>query len=154
MFSNTGEERPQPNPALAEKPLPAPLRCHVAPVGISILLYLGSFALIAAGTLGVSLGTGFYLLVHPAQEMAAGYAKRDRGSGITPREDSIAGASPLDDQTAPILGEAEIPRSAVTVPSPAAGPRRVRQYDTVEECFRPSLPVCAEVRDQVFATGR
>ena len=124
MFSNTGENRPQPNPALAEKPAPATRRRRAAPVRprVGIHLYLLSVALVAAATLGLFWGVGFYLLVHPPEEMAAGYAERDRGSGAMPRGNDYvpSGATPPDGK--PIPGETEMALSATAVPSPAAGP--------------------------------
>jgi endonuclease YncB( thermonuclease family) len=89
----------------AEEVEPSPSRALVAmpsrpvePAGLRIgtVFYLLSVGLIAAATLGASLGIGFYLLVHPPQEAAAEPA---RSSEAEPVQEFT---SPTSEASAPI----------------------------------------------------
>ena len=102
MISSAEEAEPKPNSALVA----IPPRCvESAGLRIGMVFYLVFVGLVAAATLGASLGIGFYLLVHPPQEASAEPA---RSSGNR------------SDRAVPVFGGADGSRSAVETGSPAA----------------------------------
>jgi endonuclease YncB( thermonuclease family) len=111
MFSNNGDGWAQPNLALAERPSPATLRRPIALLGI--LLYLVSVALIAAAILGVSFGIGFYLLVHPAAEMAADPAQSPAAHEAAASNKRAAAPEPV-----PASSAGEAPAATASAASP------------------------------------
>jgi endonuclease YncB( thermonuclease family) len=86
------EAEPRARRALVAIP-PRPIR----PAGLRVgtVFYLISVGLIAAATLGASLGMGFYLLVHPQQQAAAASARSsDADTGLRTPDEGAAAAQP------------------------------------------------------------
>ena len=103
-FSNAAEVEPRPGRALVPRP---PSRAEPTSTRIGVFFYLVSVGIVGAATLGASLGIGFYLLVHPANEIGS-----DRFDGRDAR--------PGDDKPAAF---AVLPQPAASVaPIPAAPP--------------------------------
>jgi hypothetical protein len=116
------EAEPRPGHALGAMP-PRP----VEPAGLRIgtVFYLISVGLIAAATLGASLGIGFYLLVHPPEEAPAEPARSSDAGSIRAAPMSGEGF-PADDTestdktaAAPQL-ELTSPTSVASAPIPSA----------------------------------
>src|SRR5712675_2336533 len=76
MFPAAGGDRSRPDPAPTEGQMPALPRSPIpaARPRVGIHLYLLSVALVAAAIIGILLGVGSYLLVHPATEIGVEYA--------------------------------------------------------------------------------
>jgi hypothetical protein len=103
-------------PALSEAPAPcAPARG--VPVGI--LLYLASVGIIAAATVGVFFGIGFFLLAQPTAAMFANEAAAEQGSAVSLRLPQImVEASPTASNVVSVPIKPEVPRSAATAVLP------------------------------------
>ena len=130
------EVEPRPSRALVAMP-PRP----VEPAGLRIgtVFYLLSVGLIAAATLGASMGIGFYLLLHPPQEAAAEPARSSdaelvqeftfptsEASAPIPNAQVTANALPMRSASPPepesLSGEAAVRDIAAgTNPSPVEG---------------------------------
>src|SRR6266446_2400538 len=82
MFPDAGGARSRPDPAPPEGQMPALPRSRIptARPRVGIHLYLLSVALVAAAIIGILLGVGSYLLVHPATETSADYADEETGT--------------------------------------------------------------------------
>jgi Sel1 repeat len=144
MLADIG--RKPPLPALVSRALTPRRAARVLPVGI--LLYLFSVGVVAAATVGILFGIGFFLLAQPKEAMnaGAGTGEHDSHTKIPLPTLSNASSSYGDIASAPI--EPPIPRSAasaalpvVTVAPPAARPS-------------PAGDVPAgDAKDQSFAQG-
>ena len=121
MLSDAGNERPMPG------------RVPQVALPVGMVLNLVFVGLVAAATIGVFFGIGFYLLKHPTKEMVAG-----------PGVDRVARANPLRGEVFPrpnndappadlsVKGKAEISRSAAPLPLFA-----LTQRPTADEAVRP-----------------
>jgi hypothetical protein len=125
MFPDAGPDRSRPDPAPTEGQSPAlpPSRIPIARPWVGIDLYLLSVALVAAAIIGILLGIGSYLLVHPATEMAADYADEETGTQHPVPGSSVGEASPGTTEAA--LPHDEVPAllstSEAIVSAPEAG---------------------------------
>ena len=131
MFSDSGNEQLVPGlvPGVS-LPIPAPSRRNRAtefPVGI--LLYLASVGLVTIASIGVFLGTGFFLLAQPTKELITSYETRHRDTETNSMRSEMfprpyRDAPPTDHEVAP--EETEMPRStaagALPVSPVAEGP--------------------------------
>ena len=104
-----------------------PRRAARAP-SVGILLYLLSVGIIAAATVSVFFGIGFFLLVPPMVPMSASAGGVDHGDDIKPRLPAALSNAFSANSTVPSIPiEPKIPRSAATAalpvvrPAPAAG---------------------------------
>jgi len=103
-------------PALAEAPAP----CRAArAVPVGILLYLASVGIIAAATIGVFFGIGFFLLAQPTAAMFANDAAAEQGSAASRRLPQVmVEVSPRSGNVVSAPIQPEIPRSAATAVLP------------------------------------
>jgi hypothetical protein len=125
MLADIGSKPPL--PALVSRALTPRRAARVLPVGI--LLYLFSVGVVAAATVGILFGIGFFLLAQPKEAMNAGAGTGEHDSHTKIRLPTLSNASSSygDIASAPI--EPPIPRSAasaalpvVRVAPPAARP--------------------------------
>lgn len=93
-----------------------PIHAAASRLPVGILLYLISVGLVAAATIGVFFGTGFFLLAHHAEETTAGSGIRDHGTAIKLSRSGIFQHS--DDDAWQALVETELPRSATAAALP------------------------------------
>jgi hypothetical protein len=123
-----GNQQLQPDPLLAASLMTSMPRQGTAARGSTsgILLYLLSVAFVAAATIGVFFGAGFFLLAHPTEEMIAGSGTRDRGTEVGPtssgsflRPHSDAPPVPAETQSLRSVAAAALPVSPLAQ-SPAA----------------------------------
>jgi hypothetical protein len=123
IFPAGGGDRPRPDPTPTERPSPAILQSAVpaARPRVGVHLYLLSVALVAAAIIGMLLGMGSYLLMHPATEVGADYAAEEKGTQH-PVPGSSIGEAPLGTTgAAPPRDEVPAPPSTAseaTVPAP------------------------------------
>lgn len=83
---------------------------------VGIHLHLLSVALVAAAIIGILLGIGSYLLVHPAAEMGADYADEETGTLLPCSGSSVGEAPPTTTDAAPATAsEATVPASEVAI---------------------------------------
>jgi hypothetical protein len=125
IFPAGGGDRSRPDPAPTEEPSPAipqsPIPTARPRVGVHLYLYLLSVALVAAAIIGILLGMGSYLLVHPATEMGADYAVEEKGTQHPVPGSSVGEPPPSTANTAPSHDEVSVPpamASEAKVPSP------------------------------------
>ena len=100
---DAGGDRSRPDPAPTQGQLPALPRSPIptARPWAGIHLYLLSVALVAAAIIGLLLGMGSYLLVHPATEMGADYADEETGTQHPAPGSSVGEAPPSTTDPAP-----------------------------------------------------
>ncbi len=105
-------------PALGEAP--APRRAATA-VPVGILLYLASVGIIAAATIGVFFGIGFFLLAQPTKAMITNEATAEQGSTVerSRPEGAVKTSLPSGDGVSVPI-QPEIPRSAAIAALPVA----------------------------------
>jgi hypothetical protein len=115
MLSDIGRERLL--PALVGAP--ASNRTATA-VPVGILIYLLAIGIVAAATVGVFFGTGFFLLAQPTAAMTANNATAERGSAVGRHPQIIAKTSPVPGDVASVPIQPEIPRSAAIAALPVA----------------------------------
>ena len=155
---DTGDQRLLPDSGLATAPSTSTPSTRAAaqrlPVGI--LLYLISVGLVAAATIAVFFGTGFFLLAHHVEEATAGSDSSDHGIEIkSPRSGDIQHFH-NDDLRA--LVETEFPRSvtatALPIVSFAQGPTAY-QAPPLEnsEAARSSVPGSPVGEEPMSAAG-
>src|ERR1700730_124850 len=103
MFPDAGGDRSRPDLAPTEGQMPALPRSPIptARPRVGIHLYLLSVALVAAAIIGILLGVGSYLLVHPATEMRADYADEETGTQHPVPGSSVGEAPPSATDAAP-----------------------------------------------------
>jgi hypothetical protein len=123
MVSDAEGDRSRPDPAPPEGQMPALPRSRIptAQPRVGIHLYLLSVALVAATIIGILLGMGSYLLVHPATEMDADYANEVTGTQHPVPGSSVGEAPPSTTDAAPPHDEVPTPpatASEATVPAP------------------------------------
>src|SRR3984893_2697784 len=123
MFPDAGGDRSRPDLAPAEGQMPVLPRSWIptAQPWAGIHLYLLSVALVAAAIIGILLGMGSYLLVHPATEMGADYAVEEKGTQHPVPGSSVGEPPPSTANTAPSHDEVSVPpamASEAKVPSP------------------------------------
>jgi len=100
-------------PALPRSPIPT------ARPRVGIHLYLLSVALVAAAIIGILLGVGSYLLVHPATEIGAEYADEETGTQHPVLGSSVGEAPPSAPDAAPPHDEVPLPSTASEATVPA-----------------------------------
>jgi hypothetical protein len=99
---------------------PAPHRAATT-VPIGILIYLLAIGIVAAATVGVFFGAGFFLLAQPTVAMTANNATTEQGSAVRHRlPQMITKTSPVSGDVASVPIQPEIPRSAATAALPVA----------------------------------
>jgi hypothetical protein len=144
MLADIG--RKPPLPALVSRALTPRRAARVLPVGI--LLYLFSVGVVAAATVGILFGIGFFLLAQPKEAMnaGAGTGEHDSHTKIPLPTLSNASSSYGDIASAPI--EPPIPRSAASAALPVV--------PVALPAARPSsagdVPA-GDAKDQSFAQG-
>ncbi len=115
---DTGDQRLLPDSGLAAAPSTSTPSTRAAaqrlPVGI--LLYLISVGLVAAATIAVFFGTGFFLLAHHVEEATAGSDSSDHGIEIKSPRSGVFQHFHNDDLRA--LVETEFPRSVTATALP------------------------------------
>lgn len=115
---DTGDQRPLPDSGLAAAPSTSTPSTRAAaqrlPVGI--LLYFISVGLVAAATIAVFFGTGFFLLAHHVEEATAGSDSSDHGIEIKSPRSGVFQHFHNDDLRA--LVETEFPRSVTATALP------------------------------------
>jgi hypothetical protein len=89
---------------------------------VGTLLYLVSFGVVATATVVVFLGLGFFLLVHPNEELIAGRSARDRGIEVEPRRADIVSPPETDAATSTVQTELPDPAAASAPSVPPAQP--------------------------------
>ncbi len=133
-------------PALVSRALTPRRAARVLPVGI--LLYLFSVGVVAAATVGILFGIGFFLLAQPKEAMNAGAGTGEHDSHTKIRLPTLSNASSSygDIASAPI--EPPIPRSAASAALPVV--------PVAPPAARPSpagdVPA-GDAKDQSFAQG-
>src|ERR1700730_2840920 len=126
MFPDAGGDRSRPDLAPAEGQMPVLPRSWIptARPRVGIHLYLLSVALVDAAIIGILLGMGSYLLVHPATEMGAYYADEEAGtlpgSSVGEAPPSTTGAAPPPDAVSALSATA--PEATVAAPEVAIMP--------------------------------
>jgi hypothetical protein len=102
MFLDAEGDRSRPDPAPTKGQRPALPRSRIptARPRVGIHLYLLSLALVAAAIIGMLLGMGSYLLVHPATEMGADDANEETATQH-PVPGASVGEAPSTTDTAP-----------------------------------------------------
>jgi hypothetical protein len=118
ILSDIGSERLL--PALVEGSAQG-RAARAAPVGI--LLYLTSVAIIAAATIGIFFGIGFFLLTQSTAAIITSDApaERELANNRRPRY-LMDNASPMSDDVASVPIQQELPRLAASAALPAAPP--------------------------------
>ena len=138
IFPAGGGDRSRPDSAPVEEPSPAIPRSRISTarprVGVHLYLYLLSVALVAAAIIGILLGVGSYLLVHPATETGADYAVEEKGTQH-PVPGSSVGGAPLG------TTGAALPRDEVSAPLSTASEATVPAPEIV---IMPALPGATE----------
>src|SRR5712672_2809984 len=140
---DTGDQRLLPDSGLAAAPSTSTPSTRAAaqrlPVGI--LLYLISVGLVAAATIAVFFGTGFFLLAHHVEEATAGSDSSDHGIEIKSPRSGVFQHFHNDDLRA--LVETEFPRSVTATALPivtfAQGPTAYQALEN-SEAARSSVP--------------
>jgi hypothetical protein len=114
-LSGTGNQQLQPDPVLAASLMTSMPRRGTAARGFTsgILLYLLSVGFVAAATIGIFFGAGFFLLAHPKEEMTA--STRDRGTEVRP---SSGGLPPPHSDAPPVPAETQLLRSVAAAALP------------------------------------
>jgi hypothetical protein len=116
MLSDIGRKRLL--PALVEAPAP---RRAARAVPVGILTYLLGVGIVAAATVGVFFGTGFFLLAQPTEAMIANVGTGERGPDTKPRFPSaLSDASSTNGDIVSVPIERQMPRSAATAVLPVA----------------------------------
>src|ERR1700730_16030314 len=116
---DTGDQRLLPDSGLAAAPLTsttATPRAAAQRLPVGILLYLISVGLVAAATIAVFFGTGFFLLAHHVEEATAGSDSSDHGIEIKSPRSGVFQHFHNDDLRA--LVETEFPRSVTATALP------------------------------------
>jgi hypothetical protein len=126
--------------------MPALLRSRIPPARprVGIHLYLLSVALVAAAIIGILLGRGSYLLVHPATEMGADYADEETGTLHPVPGSSVGEAPPSTTAAAPPRDEVPaLPATAseATVPAPEVAIMPVLPGATESDLSQSAQPV-------------
>jgi len=110
---------------------------------VGIHLYLLSVALVAAAIIGILLGMGSYLLVHPATEMGAYYADEETGtlhlvpgSSVGEAPTSTTDAAPLHDEVSVLATRA----AEATVAAPEVAIMPVLPGATESDLSRSAQP--------------
>src|SRR5262249_10664701 len=99
---------------------PAPRRAETA-VPVGILIYLLAIGIVAAATVGVFFGAGFFLLAQPTVAMTANNATAKQGSAVRHRlPQIITKTSAVSGDVASVPIQPEIPRSAAAAALPVA----------------------------------
>jgi hypothetical protein len=155
-LSETGNQQLQPDPVLAASLMTSMPRRGTAARGSTsgILLYLLSLVFVAAATIGVFFGAGFFLLVHPKEEMTA--STRDRGTEVRP---SSGGLPHPHSDAPPVPAETQLLRSvaAAALPvSPLAQSPAAHEALPPEngDAVRGSVPESLAGETAVSAAGR
>jgi hypothetical protein len=103
-------------PALVGAPAP---RHAARSVPVGILIYLLAVGIVAAATVGVFFGAGFFLLAQPTAAMIANNATAEQISSVKRRVPQImAKTSPTSSDVASVPIQPEIPPSAATAVLP------------------------------------
>jgi hypothetical protein len=103
-------------PALVSRTLTPRRAARVLPVGI--LLYLFSVGIVAAATVGILFGIGFFLLAQPKEAMNASAGTGGHDSDTKLRLPTLSNASSTYGDIASVPIEPPIPRSAATAALP------------------------------------
>ena len=110
---------------IGRKRLPAPVARTAIPcratrtLPVGILLYLLSVGIVAAATVGVFFGIGFFLLIQPMEAMITNASTGDHASGTKRRlPPTLSNASSTYGDVASVPIEPQIPRSAATARLP------------------------------------
>jgi hypothetical protein len=103
-------------PALVSRTLTPHRAARVLPVGI--LLYLFSVGIVAAATVGILFGIGFFLLAQPKEAMNASAGTGEHDSDTKLRLPTLSNASSTYGDIASVPIESPIPRSAATAALP------------------------------------
>jgi hypothetical protein len=104
------------SPALVARTLTPRRAARVLPVGI--LLYLFSVGIVAAATVGILFGIGFFLLAQPKEAMNASAGTGEHDSDTKLRLPTLSNASSTYGDIASVPIEPPIPRSAATAALP------------------------------------
>ena len=145
MPSDIGEERGL--PVLMPAASPSALRPRRPPaLPIGILLYLVSVAVIAAATVGVFFGIGFFLLVQPTEAMIPNAGARHHGSANLLLLSSLipsflSGSPPADGRAASDPIELELPHSAAIAALPVAPPPQPSAADQTPPVKTDAVPL-------------
>jgi hypothetical protein len=133
-------------PALVSRTLTPRRAARVLPVGI--LLYLFSVGIVAAATVGILFGIGFFLLAQPKEAMNASAGTGEHDSDTKLRLPTLSNASSTYGDLASVPIEPPIPRSAATAALPVV--------PVAPPVARPSpardLPA-GDAKDQSFGQG-
>ena len=119
MLSDIGSKRLL--PALVVRTSTPGRAAGALPVGL--LLYLLSVGIVAAATVGVLFGIGFFLLAQPMESAITNTSTGDHASGTKrPLPPTLSNASSTYGDIASVPIEPPIPRSAATAALPVAPP--------------------------------
>jgi hypothetical protein len=115
MLTDLGSKRLL--PALVARTSTPRRAARVLPVGT--LLYLLSVGIVAAATVGVLFGIGFFLLAQPNEAAITNISTEDHASDtVFRRPDASSNASSVDGDIASVPIEPQVPRSAATAALP------------------------------------
>jgi endonuclease YncB( thermonuclease family) len=142
-MSSAEEAEPGPSRALGAMP---PYSAEPAGLRIGTVFYLVSVGLIAAATLGASLGLGFYLLVHPPEEAAAEPARISGGFDGSPSAVAIGSSAAdaelnaQDKSTAPVQPVSPTIEASAPIPSaPREGQGEDDTLSSLREAGHPAV---------------